>query len=95
MAGEDYTRLQAFVRGRVQGVFFRDYARVQAQRLGLVGWVRNLPDGRTVELVAEGSRPALEELLRRLREGPPGAHVLALDVSWGEATGEYSAFGIR
>ena len=82
------------VRGRVQGVYFRDFARIHAQRLGLVGWVRNLPDGTTVEVLAEGARPALEQLLACLREGPPHAHVARVDVEWSTALGESDSFRV-
>ena len=88
-------RLRALVHGRVQGVFFRDYARTHAQRLGLVGWARNLSNGRTVEVVAQGPRPALEELLDHLRVGPPGAFVESVDASWGPPESALSSFLIR
>ena len=61
MAG-DVVRLELRIRGRVQGVAFRWYAREQAQQLGVTGTVRNLPDG-SVRIVAEGKREALEALL--------------------------------
>lgn len=78
MGDQSHTRLEALVQGRVQGVFFRDFTRRHARRLGLVGRVRNLSGGSTVEVVAEGPRAALEELLTRLREGPPGAVVVGV-----------------
>lgn len=62
------------VSGRVQGVFFRASTEKMAKRLGLTGWVRNLPDGR-VELVACGDDADLAELERWLWEGPSHAHV--------------------
>lgn len=62
------------VSGRVQGVFFRASMESTAQRLGLTGWVRNLPDGR-VDLVACGEEGKLKELERWLWQGPPHAHV--------------------
>jgi acylphosphatase len=63
------TRLNAFVRGRVQGVGFRWWVRARALELGLVGHAANLDDGR-VEVVAEGSRADCERLLALLREQP-------------------------
>ena len=87
-------RLHTVVRGRVQGVWFRDFTRRHAEALGLTGWVRNLPDG-TVELAAEGPRPELEALLRHVRTGPPRARVDAVDVEWLPARGEDSGFEIR
>ena len=67
------------VSGRVQGVGFRWYARETAERLGLGGWVKNLPDGR-VELLLEGREPAVEAMLVWLERGPPAAHVKNLEV---------------
>lgn len=63
-----------FVRGRVQGVWFRASTREQAERLGLRGFVRNLDDGR-VEVLAAGEAGAIETLARWLAHGPAGARV--------------------
>ncbi len=86
--------LRAVVRGRVQGVNFRDYVLARARSLRLAGYVRNLPDGRSVEVVAEGPRPDIEQLLEYLHEGPRMSRVDAVDVEWGEPTGEYRHFGV-
>jgi acylphosphatase len=68
----DLVRVTAWVRGQVQGVGFRWWTRARALELGLVGWARNLEDGR-VEVVAEGPRAACQELLSLLRgTGTPG-----------------------
>jgi acylphosphatase len=67
-------RRRVVVRGRVQGVFFRDSLRRRAVADGVSGWVRNCPDG-SVEAVLEGPEPAIEELLRFARTGPPRASV--------------------
>ena len=88
------SQLRVFVHGRVQGVFFRDFARINAQRLGLTGWVRNLPDGYTVEILAQGPRSQLEKLLKILRQGPPEARVDKLDAEWGEHTERYGSFRV-
>ena len=82
MPEPDRARLHALVRGRVQGVNFRSFTARHARRLGLSGTARNLADGRSVEVDAEGGRPALEELLARLREGPPFARVERIDLEW-------------
>ena len=63
-----------WVTGRVQGVFFRASTRIEAQRLGLRGWVRNLPDGR-VEALVSGEPEALAALEHWLAIGPPAARV--------------------
>ncbi len=75
-----------WVSGRVQGVGFRYFAAGRARRLGLGGFVQNLPDGR-VEVVAEGDRAALEALIAAVRQGPPGAHVRDVRVDWSDAAG--------
>lgn len=73
--------------GRVQGVWFRASTRSQAQRLGLVGRVWNRADGR-VEIIAEGSKEALQKLLVWCHSGPSGARVDALESTWSAAAGE-------
>lgn len=71
------------VRGRVQGVFFRDWTVGEAQALGLDGWVRNRRDG-SVEIVAAGAADRVAALIERCREGPPAAAVSAVDVAESE-----------
>ncbi|GIX06020.1 MAG: hypothetical protein KatS3mg115_0423 [Candidatus Poribacteria bacterium] len=69
------------VRGRVQGVGFRWFVRDHAHRLGVVGYVRNLPDGRSVEAHLQGEEEPVQELIRRMRQGPPGSRVEEVSVS--------------
>jgi acylphosphatase len=78
-------RLTAFVKGRVQGVGFRWWTRARALELGLAGSATNLADGR-VEVVAEGPRPACEQLLALLPGGPGTVEFVA--ERWGEPRGE-------
>lgn len=73
-------RCRVVVSGRVQGVFFRDSCRAEAQRLGVRGWVRNRPDG-SVELVAEGPRDRVDRLVDWCRVGPPRATVTEIVVT--------------
>jgi len=73
--GGDPVVRRLLVEGRVQGVGFRWFVMTRAQRLGVGGWVRNLPDGR-VEVVAAGGVEAVAALEAQVREGPPGAHVI-------------------
>ena len=87
-------RLTARITGRVQGVGFRWWARRQAEALELTGWVMNADDERSVELVAEGASQALDELERRLHEGPSGARVERVDARREPASGEFDRFGI-
>lgn len=67
------------VTGRVQGVGFRAACEAEARALGLVGWVKNLPDG-SVEVVAEGPEEALAALADWCRRGPRGARVLGVEL---------------
>jgi len=77
----------------VQGVLFRREITDIARRVGITGWVRNLPDGR-VEAVAEGDKEMLEELVGFCRVGPSGARVSGVDVEWSEFKGEFRGFKI-
>jgi acylphosphatase len=83
--------VQIIVQGRVQGVFYRDSTRRKARELGLVGTVRNMPDG-SVEVVAEGPAAALETLVRWCRSGPPAAEVKDTRPVYGPPTGQYADF---
>ncbi len=87
-------RVRLQVRGRVQGVWYRDSTREQASTAGLVGWVRNLPDG-TVEAVAEGPRDALERLVTWCQQGPPSARVTSVEAEWSETEGGLEGFAVR
>ena len=84
--------LRCVVRGRVQGVGFRDYVETHARSLDLTGYVRNLSDGRSVEVVAEGSRHDLERLADHLRKGPTGSHITAVETDWRAPTGVHTGF---
>ncbi|MFV8755297.1 acylphosphatase [Nannocystaceae bacterium ST9] len=86
-------RVQAQVRGIVQGVGYRAATAVQARALGLHGWVRNREDG-SVELIAEGSREQLDALIEWCRVGPRMAEVDAVDVAWSSATDEFLGFEV-
>ena len=81
------------VRGRVQGVNFRDATRRRAQQLGVAGWVRNRDDG-AVEVVAEGSEDAVASLVAFCREGPRAASVDDVEVSEREPEG-LEGFDVR
>jgi acylphosphatase len=77
-------RVTLWVRGRVQGVGFRWWTRARALELGLVGWARNLEDGR-VEVVAEGPPAACERLLELLQSGATPGRVDGVTYRWSEA----------
>jgi acylphosphatase len=88
------TRVHLVASGRVQGVYYRQSTAEVAARLGLRGWVRNLPDGR-VEAEAEGPRAGLEALVDFCRRGPEAARVDGLEVAWGAARGDLPPFEVR
>jgi acylphosphatase len=73
-------RVRVRVRGRVQGVFFRETTRLAALDAGVAGFVRNLPDG-SVEAAFEGTPEAVERLLAFVRIGPPDAEVNAVELA--------------
>jgi len=67
-------RVHLFISGVVQGVLFRSHARRKAFELGLVGWVKNLPDGR-VEAVFEGAKEEIDEMVKWCHQGPAASQV--------------------
>jgi acylphosphatase len=87
------TRRRVVAHGRVQGVFFRDATRREAERRGVAGWARNTSDG-TVEAVFEGASDAVDAMVEFVREGPGHASVTHLDVSEEEPEG-LSGFSVR
>lgn len=87
-------RLEATVRGVVQGVGYRWFVVREAGALGLSGWVANYPDG-SVRVVAEGARGDLAVLLGRLEDGPAGAIVERVLPAWMPAVGLGPGFAIR
>ena len=80
------TPTHLIIHGRVQGVFYRDWTVKTARRLGIVGWVRNLPDG-TVEAHLEGTSDAVEDMVAAMQDGPPAARVDIIECSDAEAQG--------
>lgn len=82
------------VSGRVQGVWFRGNTQRAAGAAGVRGWVRNLPD-RRVEAILQGDRPAVESVIDFMRNGPPGAAVAGIVVSWRPAGEVFHGFDIR
>ena len=87
-------RIHVYISGRVQGVAFRWVTDDGARQLGVVGWVRNLRDGR-VEVLAEAEEPTLKEFIEFLKRGPRHAKVTDIDIEWLEATGEFKRFDVR
>ena len=82
------------IHGRVQGVWFRESMRREAERLGVMGWVRNTPDG-AVEAVAQGSDEAVDALTSWAHAGPPQARVDRIEIELSETHGPFSGFEKR
>jgi acylphosphatase len=92
---DNWAALHAVVYGHVQGVFFRAFVADKAAGLSLTGYVRNLPTGEAVEVMAEGDRVKLKELLILIKTGPPQANVEKVTVEWLGFTGKYAEFRIE
>jgi acylphosphatase len=82
------------VKGMVQGVGFRYFVASHANQFHLVGYVRNLFNG-DVEIVVEGERGAIEELIKIVKVGPRMAHIEDVQVQWGNYSGSFRMFEIR
>jgi DNA ligase D-like protein (predicted 3'-phosphoesterase) len=91
--GDEATAVRAVVRGEGQGIGFRETTLRRADRLGVMGWVRNEQDG-SVQVHAEGPEPAVEELVAFLREGPPGARIADVEIESIRVEG-HEQFAIR
>ena len=87
-------RIHAFVSGRVQGVGFRWTTLDAARQLKIVGWVRNLMDGR-VEVMSEAEENNLKQFIELLRRGPRYAKVKGVEVKWLDSTGEFKEFKMK
>lgn len=87
------SRRRVVAHGHVQGVFFRDSTRREAERRGVAGWARNTPDG-TVEAVFEGPDDAVEAMVAFVRGGPGHASVSSVDVT-DEAPEGLTGFDVR
>jgi acylphosphatase len=92
---EDSRRIarKVVVHGRVQGVFFRDSCRREADEAGVAGWVRNEPDG-SVAVLLEGAAPAVQKLVEWCHDGPPHASVERVDVEDADVSGA-TTFDVR
>jgi acylphosphatase len=86
-------RLKLVIKGRVQGVWFRDSTRRQAASGGVTGWVKNRADGK-VEAVLEGDADAVDRLAQWCRQGPPGADVTGVNEEEEPWTGQFDSFNI-
>jgi acylphosphatase len=91
---KERSRVHILVRGKVQGVFFRDYAKKEADKLQLTGWVRNTHDG-GVEIVAEGDKTCLRRFIVLCETGNSLSTVTNVDYDWEEYSGKFNDFYIK
>ena len=87
-------RIHIFVTGRVQGVFFRQSTRVMAIKNNVNGWVRNLDDGR-VEIIAEGEKQNIGNLVNWCKTGPANSRVDEFELSEENVTDDFENFEVR
>jgi acylphosphatase len=93
-SSREQLRAHVIVHGLVQGVWFRASTKDEADRLGVNGWVRNLPDG-SVEAVFEGEKKKVEEIVGWCHRGPSGANVRDVEIVWEPYRRELDQFDIR
>jgi acylphosphatase len=86
-------QIECRVTGKVQGVFFRTYVKDFADKIGLVGRVRNDSDG-SVYVMAQGMKDHLEDFIEKVRVGSPSSKVESIDVNWSHRSGYYEHFKI-
>ena len=87
-------RVRVIIRGRVQGVGFRYFTQREGERLGLVGWVKNLSNG-DVEAEAEGDEAQVDAFVEAIRRGPPASRILNYQINEIPANHRDTAFDIR
>ena len=90
----DQLRAHVVVQGFVQGIWFRASTKDEANRVGVTGWVRNLPDG-SVEAVFEGKKKNVEVIVNWCHRGPSGAKVDKVEIAWEQFTSEFGDFEVR
>ncbi|MFA6338610.1 MAG: acylphosphatase [Candidatus Paceibacterota bacterium] len=85
--------VECIIHGEVQGVFYREFAKRNAEELGLTGYAKNLPDG-NVEVVAQGDEELLRKFIERLSVGPELSEVSDIEIHWSNSVGEEKDFRI-
>lgn len=86
-------KIEVIIKGRVQMVMFRDFAKRKAKALGLIGTVQNLEDG-SVQVVAQGDEEKLNKFIELLKKGPTFAKVSDINVKWGQIEEKFTDFKI-
>lgn len=88
------TDAHIMIRGFVQGVGYRKWARKEAQKMGITGWIRNLPDG-SVEALLQGPKETVGILLATYKKGSFLSEIEEVDVVWEQQKETFSDFSIR
>lgn len=88
------SRVEVRIEGRVQGVGFRYFIMRNAEKMGLSGYVKNMPDG-TVEIDAEGPEDKLKQLVQAAKKGPSAARVSNVNAEWREKEKGYDSFSLK
>lgn len=91
---KERARVSIIVSGKVQGVFFRDYARREATKLNITGYAKNNDDG-TVEILGEGDKTQLRKFIVACQQGSPLAKVENIEYEWYAYTGNFNQFYIH
>ena len=91
---ENMKRCIITISGRVQGVYYRTYAKAAAENNNVAGYAKNLPNG-SIEVVVEGDEFDILSFMQILRTGPPNAVIDGFDTEWQPARGEFKGFEIR
>ena len=86
-------RVHIFIKGKVEGVFYRSWTKSTAETLKLNGWVKNLEDGR-VEAMFEGEKENVDEMVQKCKDGSRASEVTHMDIIWEEAKGDFTGFNI-
>ncbi|HSW87603.1 MAG TPA: acylphosphatase [Candidatus Saccharimonadales bacterium] len=81
------------ITGTVQGIGYRQFVKSHARKMGITGWVKNLPDG-SVEAILQGDTAKIEEMITLCKKGPFLAEVKDVEVLWEEATSTFDSFTI-
>jgi acylphosphatase len=89
----DEARAHIVIHGDVQGVFFRQSAKGEAEKRNVTGWVKNRPDG-SVEAIFEGDKENVDAMTAWCRKGPPRARVKEVAITWQTYTGRFESFDI-
>jgi acylphosphatase len=90
---DEIVQAHVFIEGRVQGVFYRFWAKEEAEKLGLTGWVRNTEDGK-VEAVFQGKKEKVEKMIEKCHKGSHLADVKNLDINWEELNNNFTNFEV-